>query len=257
MMSIEQRFARTGIVAVEHDVFRFVIKTILETEFGFSRVSTAHSLDEIRLAGADADGTLLLIDAGDPNLGEAAHVTAAREVCPTARLVACGPARRASVFLALHAGAHGYISEAMSIQDLIQAISTVLAGQIFVPAFVADLAPRNQTSASVTRERAPNNIEASLGERPPIGPKLTPRQRDVLRLIMQGLSNKEIANALKLHESTVKVHLAAIFQTLGVRSRSGAAGIGTLFLGQPSGLRLLDADPSTHRSRPAPVTFGE
>ena len=55
---------------------------------------------------------------------------------------------------------------------------------------------------------------------------LTKRQLDVLALIVQGLSNKEIARQLNLGEGTVKVHVAALFRALGVTSRSAAAAEG-------------------------------
>src|SRR4051794_591312 len=61
-------------------------------------------------------------------------------------------------------------------------------------------------------------------------PELTPRQRDVLYLIVKGRSNKEIARALKLAEGTVKIHVAALFGKLGVTRRSAVALAATRFL---------------------------
>jgi DNA-binding NarL/FixJ family response regulator len=60
---------------------------------------------------------------------------------------------------------------------------------------------------------------------------LTPRQRDVLELLIQGKPNHEIAQALRLSENTVKVHLAAIFRSLGVSSRIEAVLVGMRLLG--------------------------
>jgi len=59
---------------------------------------------------------------------------------------------------------------------------------------------------------------------------LTPRQQDVLNLIVGGKSNKEIARALKLGEGTVKVHVAALFRNLGVNRRAAAAAAGARLL---------------------------
>jgi DNA-binding NarL/FixJ family response regulator len=59
---------------------------------------------------------------------------------------------------------------------------------------------------------------------------LTPRQREVLELIVAGKSNKEIARALNLGEGTVKVHLAALFRNLGVNNRAAAAAAGARLL---------------------------
>jgi DNA-binding NarL/FixJ family response regulator len=62
---------------------------------------------------------------------------------------------------------------------------------------------------------------------------LTPRQRDVFDLIVQGLSNKEIARRLQLAEGTVKIHIKALFAKLGVRRRAAVAVAGTRLLPLP------------------------
>ena len=67
--------------------------------------------------------------------------------------------------------------------------------------------------------------------------RLSPRQQDVLNLIVGGKSNKEIARALKLGEGTVKVHVAALFRNLGVNRRAAAAA---------AGARLLSAAEERH-----------
>jgi len=59
---------------------------------------------------------------------------------------------------------------------------------------------------------------------------LTPRQRDVFDLIVQGMSNKEIARSLQLAEGTVKIHIKSLFEKLGVRRRAAVAVAGTRFL---------------------------
>jgi DNA-binding NarL/FixJ family response regulator len=59
---------------------------------------------------------------------------------------------------------------------------------------------------------------------------LTPRQRDVFKLIVQGMSNKEIARNLQLAEGTVKIHIKALFAKLGVRRRAAVAVAGTRLL---------------------------
>ncbi len=61
---------------------------------------------------------------------------------------------------------------------------------------------------------------------------LTPRQQDVLSLIVQGKTNKEIARSLGIGEGTVKIHVAALFGKLGVRHRAAVAVAGSQFLPQ-------------------------
>jgi DNA-binding NarL/FixJ family response regulator len=67
---------------------------------------------------------------------------------------------------------------------------------------------------------------------PPTLDALTVRQRDVLSLMMRGMSNKEIARALKLAEGTVKIHVSALFRKFGAHHRAGAAVVGAQLLSQ-------------------------
>jgi DNA-binding NarL/FixJ family response regulator len=76
---------------------------------------------------------------------------------------------------------------------------------------------------------------AASAPKEPSAPKaidavLTPRQRDVFDLIVQGMSNKEIARSLQLAEGTVKIHIKALFAKLGVRRRAAVAVAGTRLL---------------------------
>ena len=74
---------------------------------------------------------------------------------------------------------------------------------------------------------------------------LSSRQREVLNLIVQGRSNKEIARALKLAEGTVKIHVAALFNKLGIKRRSAAAVAGARLIAQA--IKQSDSEP-----RPGP-----
>ena len=79
-------------------------------------------------------------------------------------------------------------------------------------------------------------MDASGGYTPQ---NLSPRQRDVLKLIVRGLSNKEIARALNLAEGTVKIHVAAVLRKLGVRRRAAVAAAGGMLTWTP----LIFAEP--------------
>jgi DNA-binding NarL/FixJ family response regulator len=145
--------------------------------------------------------------------------------------------RRNDILLALEAGAHGYIPKGLGPVELASAIRAVRSGSIYVPASIADLQEEEskpqdlrlrpagpQPAADDKPQRLPlrsSSVEPDTDET-----HLTRRQRDVLELIVQGMSNKEIARALKLGEGTVKVHVAALFRVLGVTSRSAAAAAG-------------------------------
>jgi DNA-binding NarL/FixJ family response regulator len=123
---------------------------------------------------------------------------------------------------ALEAGVHGYVPKGLGAQELSAALKMILDGTIYVPPAVAD---RNALSQS---EAAPQRQPADV--RKPVLEVLTPRQRDVLELLVQGDSNKLIARKLGLGEGTVKIHLAALFRNLGVKNRAAAAVAGASLL---------------------------
>jgi DNA-binding NarL/FixJ family response regulator len=111
---------------------------------------------------------------------------------------------------ALALGALGYVPKSAMPQTLISALNLVLSGAIYVP-------PLMLNAAAATPNPAGRDDTAL---RPPIGE----RQLEVLRLLSDGLSNKEIGRALGLSDKTVKAHVTSIFKTLNVVNRTQAAG---------------------------------
>lgn len=103
---------------------------------------------------------------------------------------------------ALTAGADGFIPKHMSQGAMISALKLVMAGEVFIPSVVIQAGER----------RAERHAEAPKGQ-------LTRRERDVLLLLRNGLSNKAIANRLGISDVTVKTHLSQTFRKLGVHNR--------------------------------------
>ena len=106
----------------------------------------------------------------------------------------------AEITKALKKGALGYICKDVSPEELIKAIRTVAAGRKFIPTDVARILSEN------------------IGQE-----ELTPAESNILRMIVGGKSNKEIAFALEISENTVKTHARNIFDKLGVSDRTSAA----------------------------------
>jgi DNA-binding NarL/FixJ family response regulator len=104
------------------------------------------------------------------------------------------------IYRALQAGARGYLLKGMTGEELMEAIRSVHAGKSRIPAPVA--------------ERLAERMGA---------PTLTARETEVLRLIVGGNSNKEIASALFISEATVKTHINSLLSKLGVTDRTQAA----------------------------------
>jgi len=126
---------------------------------------------------------------------------------PLARVLALSSfADDDQVFGAMQAGAAGYLLKDVEPDDLAAAIRRVHAGQ---PALDPEVAAR-----LMRRVAEP---QATVAE------QLTPRELDVLRLVVEGFANKEIAHRLAITEKTVKTHVSSILQKLGVPDRTSAA----------------------------------
>ena len=139
--------------------------------------------------------------------------------------------RHADVVRAVDMGAMGFIPKRSSNRELVEALALVMAGGVYIPqALLGLLSGRAEPSADGQASGAPMPSIADLaraeahqsarGSLEAIG--LTPRQRDVLALLLKGLPNKLIARELKVSVETVKDHVAAVLHALGVSSRTQA-----------------------------------
>lgn len=108
---------------------------------------------------------------------------------------------------AIQAGANGFVAKSSSSDVLIDAVQAVLAGGLFIPDDNA------ATSRAGDGSRLPGEVKEL---------DLTDAQKKVFNLLVQGLSNREIAMSLGLTEGTVKVHVSKILRSLGVTSRAQA-----------------------------------
>jgi len=116
----------------------------------------------------------------------------------------------------IRAGARGFLPKSCEAEVLDHALPIVLGGGIYAPL------PRSTTAAAPPVAASPPQPAAAQSAVQSIE-GLTERQREVLRLLLQGQSNKEIARSLGVLEGTVKVHLRSIMQRLGVRNRTQLA----------------------------------
>ncbi len=223
----------TALVADDDAFFRLALGTILRRQFGCAEVLEAGSLDEaLEHLGTRAGIGLALFDLAMPGMRRAASLAAVRECHPDVRVaVVSGSQDRSDILQALAAGVHGYVPKSLGPQDLAGALGRIIDGDIFVPRSLADGAgPRvGLLDGLIPPEPSPSGQqgETSLSQ-------LTPRQRDVLGLLVEGRSNKEIARQLGLGAGTVKIHVAALLRAFGARNRAGvaAAGAGLLAAGE-------------------------
>ena len=222
-----------GVVVAEGlTLFREGLVALLSgAQGGGPVVRSAGSLDEAMLhlshgVAAGASAGVLLLDLALPGTDAAAVAGTAglalvRARFPAVRIVAlAGCGTRDEALRCLAAGAHGYVAKSASAAELIRAIEAVRDGGVHVPASLvmapeAEQEPQPQSGAD-PGEDVPDRTTIP-------GPAsmrmLTGRQRDVLRLMAEGRSTKDIARTLDLAVSTIKVHLAGVYRAVGARNR--------------------------------------
>ncbi len=210
---------KIALIADDDEFFRMALATILTSKLKFAEVVQAASLDEaVEKLSARPDISLSLFDLAMPGMESPANLRAVRDCFETLRVAVVSSSKnRQDILSALEAGVHGYVPKGLGVADLAHALQLIVDGVIYVPPSIADLPAQGQPAP--TRETAPPAPKAALAI-------LTPRQRGVLELLVQGKSNKAIARDLDLGEGTVKVHMAALFRSLGVRTRTAAAVAG-------------------------------
>ncbi|MDP1535070.1 MAG: response regulator transcription factor [Rubrivivax sp.] len=189
----------------DHTLFRDALGLLIGARFPALRLlqagDLAGGLAELAL---HPDVRLILLDLNLPDSQSPASIERLREKVPLARLVVLSADDRAeTVEHAIELGACGFVPKTARGDTLMQALQVTLDGGDFLP-----------PSALPTAAQPLPRQAASLG--------LSPRQTDVLRLLIEGLSNKLICRELVLSESTVKTHLAAVFRQLDVNTRTQA-----------------------------------
>jgi len=142
-----------------------------------------------------------LMDLRMPRMGGVKAIRAIREEFPNSSFIVLTTYQGdEDIHKALQAGAQAYLLKGMPHGELLEAIRSVHAGRRYLP----------------------QSVLKSLAERPP-GPELSPRELGILKLIVRGMSNKEIANTLNIMEGTVKWHVNIILGRLNVSDRTQAA----------------------------------
>lgn len=211
------------LVADDHSLFRCGLSLLLSKLYPNVCVLEAKDVDEIfdKLEGGHSFDVVLL-DILMPGMEGFKGLKRLRAHLPDTPIVMLSAvANTKDIVRAIQLGARGYILKASNEQVLKHALSLVFSGETYIPssAFLGEEGVDLAELCGDRAEFAPND---------PVR-RLTERQRQVLTLLMQGQSNKEIAKQLGLLESTVKTHVKVILKKFGAANRTQAAMIAAEF----------------------------
>ena len=187
----------------DHPVFREGIASLVEQAFEAAHVSQAGILDQnevLAIGGLD----LLILDLLVPGFEPQRDFMALRKALPaTAIVVVSMTEDRAVISEVMLKGANGFVHKSARPSQIVAALKATMEGE------VVKIFP-----GSMTEHRDASDLRA---------PRLTRRQQEVLALLAEGMSNKEIARALDISHHTVRLHVSAILALIGASTRSGAA----------------------------------
>jgi DNA-binding NarL/FixJ family response regulator len=192
------------LIADDHPLMRRALAAVVAEAVADAELVEAGQLEAVRAQLADdPDIELVLLDLHMPGSHGLVGLAAIRAEYPgVAVVVVSGHDDPAIVARVLAYGASGFIPKRARPEDFAAALATVLAGGIAAP----PQPPADDDDRALAARLA----------------RLSPQQFRVLRLVAEGKLNKQIADALGVQERTVKAHLSAIFERLGVRNRTQA-----------------------------------
>jgi len=195
------------LVADDHPVVRKGLQSCLARQDRLKIVGEASDGDEALKKTRELSPDVVLMDISMPGMNGLAVTEVLRKEHPTVKvLVLSVHNNRDYVFRIIQAGAHGFISKEAAPDELLRAIESVYSGE---PFFSPEIA-----------KAALNQLVTSGGKKDPFA-QLTSREREVLVLIAEGQSNKEIANKLGIGVRTIETHRERIMRRLDIHSVAG------------------------------------
>ncbi|MFF3905608.1 response regulator [Streptomyces sp. NPDC001848] len=197
----------------DHEVVRRGLADLLDAEPDISVVGDADTVEQALARGPAVRPHVAVLDV---RLPDGDGITVCRELRSRMPELACLMLTsfddEDALLDAIMAGASGYVLKQIKGSDLVSAVRTVASGQSMLD--------------PATTARLMHSLRADPAEQPALSPELaglSPRERDILTLIGDGLTNREIGKRLYLSEKTVKNHISRLLAKLGVQRRVQAA----------------------------------
>lgn len=198
------------LIVDDHTLFRSGLKSLLQRQRDFEIVGEAGDGLEGLKRAKSLKPDVVLLDLHMPGVSGREAVQLIVEEVPETHVVMLTVSEDSEDLLdTLRAGAVGYLLKNIDTEALVEALRRAARGESVVS--------EQMTGKLIQGVRSPARPSASEGER------LSPREKEILRLVARGESNKEIARALELAESTVKIHVQNVLRKLHLASRVQAA----------------------------------
>jgi DNA-binding NarL/FixJ family response regulator len=196
------------VIADDHPLFRGALREAVSGLFEHVEIGEAGSFEDVaKLLDRGGEVDLILLDLNMPGVRGFSGLMYLRAQYPSVPIVVVSANDDPTVIRrCMDLGTSGFIPKTLGIEEMRAAIKRVLEGGVWTP-------PDVDLSAGADTESA--NLMARLAS-------LTPQQVRVLMMLSEGLLNKQIAYELGVSEATVKAHVSAILQKLGVESRTQA-----------------------------------
>jgi len=228
-------FGMPVLISDDDEFFRLALRSILTDRLGASKVIETCSFDEaIETMAREPDLRLALFDLNMPGMNNWDDLRSVRDVFPAVLIAVVSASReRGDMLHALDAGVHGYVLKGLGIVELGHALQQICEGKVYVPASLPDMSVTPKTAAPQLPSNGISGDHVGQGGHGDEDlRRLTPRQKEVLVMLVAGQSNKGIARRLDLSEGTIKFHISAVFRVLGAANRVEAATAGARLLKQ-------------------------
>ena len=204
------------VIADDHPVFRFGLRAMLNAMPDTEVVGEGTTGEEVIALADSVRPDVILMDINMPSMNGIEATRRIRETNPDIRILMVTMLEDDSVFAAMRSGARGYVVKGAEPAEVLRAIRAVADGEaIFSPGIAERLIHYFTTPPAAVGDPGPSATT-------PLFPDLTEREREVLALIAQGLTNSAIAERLILSPKTVRNYITEIFSKLQVADRAQA-----------------------------------
>jgi DNA-binding NarL/FixJ family response regulator len=209
------------VIADDHGLYRRGLRLALTAGIPDAEIFDAACFDAVvSLLEEQASIDLAILDLNMPGLFDQEILADVMAAYPDTHFaIVSADDSRAEILKALSIGLQGYIVKSQKDEEVVLAVNEILAGRIYVPSLLSRTSAGSAQHMPTPQERLPARRRVNVGSLD----RLTSRQKEVLKLMAVGYSNKEIARNLEIAEATTKIHAAAILRELGVRNRTEAA----------------------------------